>query len=51
MLLRPGERQLHLAVLTGSGFVHAHAGIRRVVEAPGFPEWPMLRGYRRRVRS
>jgi len=30
--------------------VHAHAGIRRVVETPGMPEWPVVAAYRRRVR-
>ena len=50
MLLGPGEQQFHLAVRTGEGFVHAHAGIRRVVETPGAPEWPLLSVHRRRSR-
>jgi hypothetical protein len=50
MLLAAGGRQPHLAVRTGSGFVHAHAGIRRVVETPGDPEWPLLAVYRKRQR-
>ena len=48
MLLKAGERQLHLAVRTMLGFVHAHAGIRRVVETPGTPHWPLLGAYRKR---
>jgi hypothetical protein len=48
MLLEAGARQLHLAVRTSHGFVHAHAGIRRVVETPGMPEWPMIGVYRMR---
>ena len=48
MLLEAGERQFHLAVKTGPGFVHAHANIRRVVETPGEPEWPLLGVYRKR---
>jgi murein DD-endopeptidase / murein LD-carboxypeptidase len=48
MLLRAGEAQLHLAVRTENGFVHAHAGIRRVVETPAMPEWPLLGVYRKR---
>lgn len=48
MLLQTGESQLHFAVRTDRGFVHAHAGIRRVVETPGLPEWPLLGAYRRR---
>lgn len=50
MLTESGSRQLHLAVRTEDGFVHAHAGIRRVVESPGMPEWPILGLYRKRGR-
>jgi hypothetical protein len=50
MLLRVAQDQLHLAVRTDEGFVHAHAGLRRVVETPGVPEWPLLGVYRRRTR-
>src|SRR6478672_2384857 len=39
LVLRPGAQQFHLAVRTAAGFVHAHAGIGRVVETPGMPEW------------
>jgi len=48
MLLSAGARQPHLAVRTARGFVHAHAGIRRVVETPGVPQWPLLGVYRKR---
>ncbi|NUR45289.1 MAG: peptidoglycan endopeptidase [Sphingomonas sp.] len=48
MLLQAGERQFHLAVKTAQGFVHAHANIRRVVETPGEPNWPLLGAYRKR---
>ena len=51
ILMSVGDRQAHLAVRTDVGFVHAHAGIRRVVETPGMPEWPLLDVYRRRSRS
>jgi murein DD-endopeptidase / murein LD-carboxypeptidase len=47
MLLQAGEEQPHLAVRTDRGFIHAHAGIRRVVETPGLPEWPLLDVYRK----
>src|SRR5438445_762629 len=47
MLLRVAVDQLHLAVRTAAGFVHAHAGIRCVVETPGVPEWALLAVYRR----
>jgi lipoprotein Spr len=49
MLLQTGEGQLHLAIRTGKGFVHAHAGIGRAVETPGLPEWPLLGVYRKRL--
>ncbi len=36
LLLRPGPAQLHLVIATADGtFVHAHAGLRRVVIQPG----------------
>lgn len=51
MLLAPAKDQLHLAVATSAGFVHADAGLRRVVETPGSPAWPLIGIYRRRVRN
>ncbi len=42
MVLRAGPGQLHLGVWTGAGLVHADAGLRRVVERPGAPPWPVL---------
>ncbi len=42
LVLRPGARQLHLAVHSGTGFIHADLGLRRVVETPGRPIWPLL---------
>ena len=51
MLMRVAADQLHLAVRTVAGFVHAHAGIGRVVETPGMPEWRLLGIYRIRSRS
>jgi hypothetical protein len=50
MLMKVTDVQLHLAVRTAAGFVHAHAGIGRVVETPGLPEWPLLGAYRKRRR-
>ena len=37
LLVDAGPGQLHLVVLTPAGFVHADAGLRRVVEGPGRP--------------
>lgn len=41
----------HFAIKTSDGFVHAHAGLGKVVETPGLPEWPVLAVLRRRSRS
>ncbi|MDO7834942.1 peptidoglycan endopeptidase [Sphingobium sp. HBC34] len=41
-LVRPGPLQLHLMIGTGAGFIHAHAGIGRVVETPGESPWPVI---------
>jgi hypothetical protein len=51
LLLQVTAEQLHLAVRTERGFVHAHAGIGRVVETPGLPEWPLVGAFRRRTRK
>lgn len=51
LLLRPAEEQAHLAVLTSQGFVHADARLRRVVETPGRPDWPVAGAYRMRRRD
>ena len=42
VLLKSGPAQCHLAVMTAAGFVHADAGIGRVVETPGPPPWPVI---------
>jgi cell wall-associated NlpC family hydrolase len=42
LLMRGGPGQLHLAVSTGAGLIHADASLRRVVERPGDPAWPIL---------
>lgn len=44
VLMQPGLDQLHLGLWTGTSLIHAHAGLRRVVEAPGLPPHPLL-GY------
>lgn len=46
LILRPGARQLHLAVHSGGGFIHADLGLRHVVETPGRPSWPLLGSWR-----
>lgn len=47
LLVRPGPLQHHLLIaLAGDGFVHAHAGLRRVTVSPGPVWWPILRHWR-----
>ena len=42
LMVRPGPSQLHILVVTDHGrFVHAQAGLRRVVIMPGPPPWPV----------
>lgn len=50
MLMLPAADQLHLGILTGRGFVHADARLRRVVETPGPPSWQVAGIYRLRQR-
>jgi len=47
LLVRPGPGQFHFAIaLTGGAFVHAHAGLGRVVRTPGPLNWPTERHWR-----
>ena len=48
LLLAVAHDQLHLAVRTDRGFVHADAGLRRVAETPGEPPWPVIGTFRRK---
>lgn len=47
LLMRSGPGQLHLGIWTGDTLIHADAGLRRVVERPGAPPWPVLGCWRR----
>ncbi len=51
LLLLPAPDQLHLGILTDQGFIHADARLRRVVETPGRPPWPIGGTYRLRAKS
>lgn len=42
LVFEPGPSQLHLGIFTGTGLVHGDAGLRRVVERPGAPPWPVI---------
>jgi cell wall-associated NlpC family hydrolase len=45
LLLRTGPGQLHFAIQTEGGIVHADAMLRRVVERPG-SSWPVIGRWR-----
>lgn len=47
LVMRSGPEQLHLGVWTGASLVHADAGLRRVVERPGPPPWPVCGAWRK----
>ena len=47
-LFETGPAQFHLAVLVEGGIVHADAMLRRVVERPGTPPWPIIGLWRTR---
>lgn len=46
LIFEPGVGQLHLAVRTHAGIVHADAGLRKVVERPLPLPWPVLSAWR-----
>jgi hypothetical protein len=46
LLLRTGPGQLHLAIDSGEGLVHADAMLRRVVERPDPLPWPVIGRWR-----
>lgn len=46
LLLATGPGQLHLAIATEDGCIHADALLRRVVERPGAIPWPILGRWR-----
>lgn len=47
LLVRAAPCQFHLIIAgRGDRFVHAHAGLRRVVAAKGAPPWPIINHWR-----
>lgn len=48
LLLRAGPGQLHLAIDSGAGIIHADAMLRRVTERPGPIPWPVIGRWRKR---
>jgi cell wall-associated NlpC family hydrolase len=41
LVMNAGPGQLHLGLWSGTGLIHGDAGLRRVVERPGPPLWPV----------
>ncbi len=46
LLAQSGAMQMHLMIVTGTGLVHAHAGLRRVVLMLEPSPWPVLGQWR-----
>ena len=46
LVVAPALGRRHLAVVTDTGLVHAHAGLARVVEAPADPGWVSVSAWR-----
>ena len=46
LLVKPGPGQHHLLIASPTGFIHAHAGLRRVVAQPSPLPWPIERRWR-----
>jgi len=49
LTLAVAHDQLHLGILTDRGVIHADARLRKVVETPGSPAWPILSAHRRTI--
>ncbi len=46
VLMAVGHAQFHLGIWSGESLIHAHAGLRRVVETPGGPEGAVIAAWR-----
>ena len=46
LLVLAGPSQLHLMIAADGGWVHAHAGLRRIVFTPIWPNWPIIQRWR-----
>lgn len=46
LLCASGPGQLHFAIDSGGGIIHADAMLRRVVERPGAAPWPLIARWR-----
>lgn len=50
LLMAAGPQQFHLGLWTGESLIHADATLRRVVELPGTPPWPVIGAWHNRKR-
>ena len=48
LLMQASVAQIHCGLWAGSSLIHADARLRRVVETPGPPPWPIVGLWRRR---
>ncbi len=48
LMVRTAARQQHLMICVSGGFIHAHAGLGRMVLMPAPSPWPILCGWRDR---
>jgi murein DD-endopeptidase / murein LD-carboxypeptidase len=51
LLISSGPAQFHLGLWTGNSLIHAHAGLRRVVETPGPIAAPIIGVWRHLQRN
>lgn len=52
ILVEPGPSQHHVLIAEHSGsFIHAHAGLRRVVRMPGPLDWAICRHWRLSIKD
>ena len=42
LIFRTAVRQLHLGIICASGFVHAHAGLKKITFTPTPYPWPVI---------
>ena len=46
LLVCPAPQQVHMMIVADGGFIHAHAGLRRVVLTPAPSPWPVIGHWR-----
>jgi murein DD-endopeptidase / murein LD-carboxypeptidase len=51
LLMQAGPAQFHFGLWTGESLIHADAILRRTVEMPGTPPWPIVGAWHKKQRS